>query len=189
MFFRTFKVFLVMMFIVALLIKPQVNAGSSQPSEYQIKAAFLYNFANFIDWPDGSFSDKTSPIILGVLGKDPFGRILNPAEGKVIKNRKLTIKRFESLEDFEVCHILFISSSEKENLKRILAKLNSFGVLTVGDTGGFTQRGGVINFFKKDNKVRLEINLDAAKDGDLKISSKLLNVAKITKSSKTEDDN
>lgn len=186
---KIFRVFLVLMFTIGLLINPMVNAESSQPSGYQIKAAFLYNFVNFIEWPSGAFSDKTSPIILGVLGEDPFGIFLKPAEGKTVKGRKLIIKRFEAFEDFELCHILFISSSEKENMKHILAKLNRFGVLTVGDTQGFTQSGGIINFIRVENKIRFEINLDAAKAGDLEISSKLLNVARIIKSSKTEADN
>jgi len=182
--FKTFRVFLVMMFTIGLLIKTMDSAGSSQPSEYQIKAAFLYNFANFVEWPDGAFSDEISPIVLVVLGKDPFGIILKSAEGKTIKGRKLIIKRFEALPDLEFCHILFISSSEKYNMENILSKLNHFGVLTVGDTDSFTQMGGVINFIKVDNKVRFEINLNAAKAASLEISSKLLSLAKIIKSSK-----
>lgn len=181
MLIRTFKIFLIMMFTIGFLSQPVLNAGSSQPSEYQIKAAFLYNFANFVEWPESAFSAENSPIVLGVLGKDPFGRILKAAEGKKIQGRKLTIKRFDAFADLEFCHILFICSSEKEEIKKIIAKIDRSGVLTVGDTDGFTENGGIINFFKADNKVRFEINMDSAKAGNLVISSKLLSLARIKK--------
>jgi len=178
-----------MMFTICLISKPVVNAEASQPKEYQIKAAFLYNFANFVEWPEGSFSDETSPIVLGILGEDPFGVILESVEGKAIAERHVTIKRFKKLEDVGFCHILYICPSENKKIRNILAKLNRFGVLTIGDMDGFAQSGGIINFIKVDNKIRFEINLDVAKACDLEISSKLLSMARIVKSSKTEADN
>jgi len=157
--------------------------------EYHVKAAFLYNFPNFIQWPEEVFSNKTSPIVLGILGRDPFGEALEAAEGKTVSGRNLTIRRFNKIEDLEFSHILFISESEVKDMSEILEALNFSGVLTVGDTDGFAQSGGIINFIQKDNKIRFEINVSAADAAGLSISSKLLNLANIIDTNKSESDN
>ncbi len=183
------KIFLITMLSSGLFIKPAANAGSLETKEYALKAAYLFNFAKFVEWPFNSFSNDNAPIILGILGKDPFVDILSAIEGKEIKSRKFIVKRFSGLSSVDRCHILFISKSETKNLKRILSTLKGFGVLTVGDMPDFARMGGIISFIEIDNKIRFEINLDAAKENDLKISSKLLNLSRITSKSREETDN
>ena len=159
-----------------------VYAKAPPPSEYQLKAVFLYNFAKFVEWPAESFADDQSPIILGILGEDPFGDTIDQIiKGKTIKDRELTIKRFEKIEKLEACHILFISSSEEKRLEEILETLRDSSVLTVGEMKQFARSGGMINFTVRESKIRFEINVDAAERAKLKISSKLLKLAKIIK--------
>jgi hypothetical protein len=157
--------------------------GESQAlSEYQIKAAFLYNFAKFIDWPPTAFPDPSTPVVLCVLGQDPFGPDLEQTiTGKTVNNRPFAIQRFAKLQDRESCHILFISSSERDHLSQILASLKDKKTLTVGETPTFLSSGGMINFTLLDNRIRFEINLSAAERAGLKLSSKLLSLATTVK--------
>lgn len=179
-------------------VAPSVHSESPSASEYQLKAVFLYNFAKFVEWPAESFADARAPIILGILGKDPFGATIDQIiKSKTVKDRKMVIKRFEKIKDLEAscmgkgeeeesCHILFISSSEEERLAKILEILNASSVLTVGEMEQFTQRGGIINFTVREGKIRFEINVDAAEQAELKISSKLLKLAKIVRDERSE---
>ncbi|MBN2029081.1 YfiR family protein [bacterium] len=156
------------------------NAQTQEISEYEIKAAFLYNFAKFIEWPEEAFPDMDSPFIFGVLGDDPFSEVLEQTIGsKFIQGRPLEIIRFNNYQDIEYCHILFVGLSENRCVDTILHYVDHLGILTVGDMEGFAEWGGVINFFMEDNKVRLCINPDSAERACLKISSKLLNVSQI----------
>jgi hypothetical protein len=155
------------------ILAPRVHAGRSSPTEYEVKAAFLYNFANFVEWPPESFPDDKSPIVIGVVGEDPFGESLDATiKGKTANGRKITCKRFKRISDVDTCHILFVTSAEKRPLPK------GPGILTVGEDKGFTKRGGVINFTLEDNKVRFEISTENAKKAKLKISSKLLKLAR-----------
>lgn len=150
--------------------------------EYQVKAAFLYNFAKFVDWPATAFSGESSPFIIGVLGDDPFGDTLDKTvEGKAIGDRKIMVRRFKQAADIKDCHILYVSRSEKKQFDKICERLDKTNTLTVGDTEQFVQRGGMINFVIEEKKVRLEINPDAADRAGLKVSSKLLQLARIVK--------
>jgi hypothetical protein len=149
--------------------------------EYQVKAAFLYNFAKFVEWPAESFKDAQAPLILGILGKDPFGESLDRLRDQNIQGRKLLIKRSDKVEDLAKCHILFISAAEKEHLSAILKITRDWHVLTVGDTKGLIQSGVIINFIIIEKKIRFEINTDAAQRAGLKISAQLLKLAKIHK--------
>jgi hypothetical protein len=152
----------------------------SFPREHQIKAAFLYNFARFIDWPASAFADDSTKMVVGILGEDPFGEDLDQTiQGKKVGGRGLAIKRFRRLEELEPIQILFISSSEKKHLTHILEALQGMSVLTVSEVDGFAQRGVVINFFLENRKIRFEINVDAAKRAGLRISSKLLRLARV----------
>jgi hypothetical protein len=161
---------------------PNAQAGSSPPGEYEVKAAFLYNFAKFVEWPAEAFDDADAPLTIGVLGEDPFGDTLEQTvKGKTANGRKLAIRRFHKVRDLQPCHILFISSSEKRHLSEILDRLKGSSVLTVGEVEGFAKRGGVINFFVEDNRIRFEVNVDAAKRAKLKMSSKLLRLARIVR--------
>jgi hypothetical protein len=159
---------------------PLVRAQRELPSEYEVKAAFLYNFAKFVEWPADTHSNPSAPIRLCVLGEDPFGRILDRAvQDKSINGHELTILRSRQAQELRACHILFISASEKKHLPEIFAALQGSSVLSVGDTEQFAELGGTIQFTLQDNRVRFTINLDAAERARLKISSKLLSLARV----------
>ncbi len=146
--------------------------------EYQIKAAFLYNFAKFVEWPANSFADENAPMILCVIGIDPFGPILeHTMTGKTIKGRAIIIKRRKAIDNLEFCHLLFVSSSEQERVPQIVASLSGASVLTVADMDRFTNQGGNINLIKRRNKIRFEINSSAAAQSRLKLSSYLMGLA------------
>jgi len=155
-------------------------------SEYLIKAGFIYNFAKFVEWPSTAFAEPDSPIVIGVLGTDPFGDIINHVvEGKKIGTRGFVIRRFKwskelkDSKDFKECRILFVSSSEKLHFEEIVDAVKGLPILTVGETPGFAERGGMIRLMLEDNRVRFEVNVDAAHDGNLNISSRLLTLARI----------
>lgn len=159
---------------------PEVRAQSELVGEYQVKAAFLYNFAKFVEWPADTFSDTHAAIQLCVMGEDPFGDSLEQTvRGKAIHGRPFAVKRLQPDEDPRLCQILFISSSEKQHLTRILGSVRGSSVLTVGDTQHFARLGGIINFVLEESKVRFEINANAAERARLKISAKLLSLARI----------
>ncbi|MEO6034647.1 MAG: YfiR family protein [Verrucomicrobiota bacterium] len=146
--------------------------------EYKIKAVYLYNFVQYVNWPSNAFVEARSPIVIGILGNDPFGKTLNETvEGEVVKNRKLEIRYFKSVNEIKDCHVLFVGASEKDRVRSILAAMKERSILTVSDIDNFTLQGGIIRFFTADNKIRLRINLEAAKTANLGISSKLLQVA------------
>jgi hypothetical protein len=163
---------------------PQVS------EEYQIKAAFLYNFIKFVEWPKGRFPGEAEPIVIGVVGKDPFGEVLDQVAQKPVKDRGLKVQRFPSvssedadpihpdLDALRQCHVLFVCSSEKKAAGRLLAAVANSAVLTIGDTPGFLEDGGMINFLVEDRKVRFEIGLAKARMAKLDISSQLLRLAK-----------
>ncbi len=150
--------------------------------EYQLKAAFLSNFAKFVEWPSASFSGPRDPIVICILGVDPFGDALRQAvNGKMIEDRKPVVHQISDVRQASGCSILFISSSERKRLRAILAEIKTNGILTVGDTGNFAVEGGVINLKLEGGRVRLQINLDAADRQKLRISAKLLSLAQIVK--------
>jgi hypothetical protein len=150
----------------------------SQPSEYQLKAAFIFNFAKFVEWPPEAFAEPTSPFVIGILGEDPFGNDLErTVRNKTVKNRPLATKQIRNLAEAKNCHILFISTSEKKRLPEILESLRGVKVLTVGETDRFVETGGMIHLIKESDQIRFRINDRAAKGAGLKISSKLLSLA------------
>jgi len=164
--------------LVWLLFVGDGRAQEPQPTEYQIKAAFLFNFAKFVEWPAAAFAEETSPMVIGILGENPFRDDLERmVRGKTINNRPLVIKEFRSPAEATNCHVLFISTSEKQRLPEILKSLHGISVLTVGETDRFTETGGMINFVAEGNKIRFQINEVAARSAGLKISSKLLSLA------------
>jgi hypothetical protein len=161
-------------------------ADASTASEYEVKAAFLYNFIKFVEWPPKAFPSQNSPLIIGILGDDPFfssatkiNYLDQTVNGKTINDRKIVVQRSNRLADLKNCHLLFISKSERNRVKDTLANLSGLNILLVSETDNFCQQGGAINFVMQAEKVRFEINVDAAEKAGLKISSKLLNVAKI----------
>jgi len=156
--------------------------GETQPApEYAVKAAFLFNFAKFVEWPDDAFADPASPLVLCVVGEDPFGDALRSLKGKIVNGRPLAIRYLTTIEELDRCHLLFVCPSEKPVLSKILQTTKGRSILTVGDMEGFTQDGGIINLVKEESRIGIEVNLEAAQRTRLKISSKLLALAKIVK--------
>ena len=165
----------------ALLIAAGLLGGRpalAAPTAQQVEAVFLFYFSQFVNWPAGSFADQRSPIVIGVLGDDPFDGVLDQAvAGERVNGRPIVVRRLKSLADAKGCHILYISSSEAPQLARILGTLKGRNVLTVSDLDHFVQSGGMIRFVLIDQHVRLRINARAAQAAGLKLSSKLLRAA------------
>ena len=156
------------------------DQDSSIPLEYQVKAAVLYKFVRYVEWPQDVLPDTLDTITIGVLGESPITDALRASvEGKEIGGYKVVIRHFGDLADLDFCHMLFIGRSEKENLKKALRRLQGWSTLTVGDAEGFAEKRGMINLVIVENKVRFEINMEAAEEAKLKISSKLLRLGKI----------
>lgn len=154
----------------------QVDAVT--PGEFQVKAIFLYNFVQFVDWPPDAFATPESPIVIGVLGQDPFGGFLDElVRGERVKGRPLVVERYRWPGEIDECHVLFISGSEGARIEQIAAAVRGRPILTVGDWDAFAQHGGMIHFVLEHKRVRLRINLDAARAAGLTISSKLLRSA------------
>jgi len=151
-------------------------------SDTQVKAAFLYNFAKFVEWPADAFPDSGAPIVIGVVGTDPFGGTLDKTtSGKTANGRPVEVRRFKLGQDLRGCHILFVGVSDRKQMAAVMLNLNQASVLTVGDMDTFNQEGGIIQFLLEGDKVRFEINTRAATRAQLKISSKLLSLAKSVK--------
>lgn len=166
---------------LALLAGPLSAGAGEGVGEYQVKAAFLYNFSKFVEWPAKAFPAPNSPIRFAVVGEDPFGAELDRAlEGKVVGGRPLVLQRFGSATaDLRRCHIVFISSSEARRLPDLLELLRGAPVLTVSEMEPFVRAGGVIRLTEDDRHVRFEINVQAAEQEGLQISSKLLALATV----------
>jgi hypothetical protein len=171
----------------AIALNAQNTSGSA---EYLIKAGFIYNFANLVQWPSSSFAQPDSPIVIVILGEDHFGTTLDRAlDGKKVNARSFVIKRAKSISELQRtlgpqkdCQILYVSSSEMPHLNDAIQMLRGVPVLTIGETPGFARNGGIINLILEDNKVRFEVNVAAAKEADLNISSRLLALARIVQS-------
>jgi hypothetical protein len=149
-------------------------------SEYQLKAVFLFNFAQFVEWPTSAFAQQNAPFVIGVLGKDPFGANLDDVvHGENINNHPLIVQRYRDVQDIGGCQILFIPAAELEHLDEILAALRGRSVLTVTDANATARRGVMIGIIRQDSKIRLRIDVEAAKAANLTISSKLLRPAEI----------
>lgn len=148
--------------------------------EYKVKSVFLYNFTQFIQWPEDSFSGQDSPFVIGILGPDPFGAYIDQTvEGETINGTPIVVKRYNNPEEALGCHILFIKEKDQAKLGNILKKLEERSILTVSDANGFAHMGGVIEFTLKESKIGLKVNPDAAKKQKLEISAKLLQLAEI----------
>jgi len=170
-----------------LLLLPAMSAGSARvpapAAEYDLKAAFLFNFAHFVGWPSESLGDTATPFTIGVLGTDPFGASLDQiTTGESIGVHPLRVRRYRTVEEVTDCQILFVSASERAHLDEIVARLRNRSILTVGDMDGFAAHAGMIGFVTAKSRLRLQINSTAAHDEHLKISSQLLRQAKIVTS-------
>ncbi len=153
--------------------------------EYQIKAAFLFNFMQFVEWPPTVFKNADDPFRIGVLGQDPFNAALEETvQGETISNHKIIVEHATQVDNLKNCQLIFISKSEKKYVTEILSALDDKPILTVSEIEGFAERGGGINFYLEGNKVRFEVNPDAAQHDGLKVSSQLLSLGKIVETAK-----
>jgi len=159
---------------------PGWSAETGNYKEYQIKAAFLYNFTQFIEWPTNAFPEASTPLKIGILGTDPFGKTLDDlVRDEKVSGHPLAVVRYRHVEDIKDCHILFVSQSEASRIDDILHALKDRPILTVGESENFARNGGMIRFLTEKNKTRLRINATAAKDANLILSAKLLKLAEI----------
>lgn len=169
----------------AATVPADTLAQSSASPEYQLKAVFLFNFAQFVEWPASAFPSRETPLVIGVLGEDPFGPYLDETvREEKVNDRPLVVRRYRTVEEITTCHILFVSRREEGRFQGILDRLRGRSILTVSDADRFATRGGVIRFVTDHNRIRFRINLDAAKAADLTLSSKLLRAAQIVPTGK-----
>jgi len=167
---------------VVLLVLSNLCAQGAKPTEYQVKATYLYNFGQFVQWPTNASAVKSDFFSICVLGQDPFSSILDATlAGERIDGKSVVARRVSTPQEASICRILFISSSEGNQLREILAAVGKAGVLTVSDMPYFTQRGGMIQFTTEGNRIRFAVNLASAQDGGLILSSELLKVAIIVR--------
>jgi hypothetical protein len=164
--------------VVAALAAGAVPASASDaPTEYQVKAAFLYKFVQFVEWPREA---PAAPVAMGILGADPFDDALDAiVAGKSLRGRRFVVRRFDSVAAVDACQVLFIAPTEARRLPQILDALGDAPILTVADMEEFAERGGMIGFVREGRHVRFEINIAAAERCGLRISSQLLKVARI----------
>jgi len=169
--------------LILISVPGSLAAGASPINEYELKAAFLYNFVKFTEWPAEESGKSDEPFVIGVLGKDPFGAALDKIiEGETIHTKKVVARRFPRMDEAAAnSRVLFISPSEENNLPAILTLLDGQAVLTVSEIENFAQRGGVINLKKENNKIVFEINLAAAKRAGLNMNAQLLKLAKVVR--------
>jgi hypothetical protein len=168
---------------VAALILASPPAGAQPPAlsaqQYQAKAAFLYNFAKFVDWPVPE-GDPEAPIVIVILGGDPIGQALDQAVwGKKVNGRPLRVRRISLLRDVLPAHLVFVSAQERRRGPELIRAVEGAGVLTVGEADDFLEQGGAVRFIAEDNKARFVINLEAVRRSGLMVSSRLLSLARV----------
>ena len=167
-------------FLALLPLATRLWSQDAHPTANQVKAVFLFNFAQFVEWPDTAFAGPESPFVIEIFGEDPFGSYLDETvRGETVRGRSLVVRRSQRIEDIRNCHILFLSPSEESRFVAILAALKDRPVLIVSDAPGFARRGGMVAFAFEQNRVRVKINPDVARTAGLTISSKLLHAADI----------
>ncbi len=163
----------------AVLADPAALSEDRIVREHDLKAAYIYNIIKFVDWPESARHDPE--LRIGIIGADPFGSSIEIIKGKIVGKRRITVLRSQNLQTLKHCHALFISRSESRQVEWIARNASSLNILTFGDTAGFASRGIIVNFFLQDNKLRFEINIDAARRAGLAISSQVLKLGRIVK--------
>lgn len=172
-------------FLFLVLVARPSQGQELQAPERNIKATFLYNFTKLVNWPTNTFTNTSAPIIIGVLGKDPFGAALNEVvKGKTVNDRPVLAVRFKSVDEIKNCHVLYISESERRRLEKTIQALRSRPILTVGDLPGFETQG-MITLVKTNETINLHINLEAVTKSGLSLSSRLLRLDKTLKPAQT----
>jgi hypothetical protein len=165
---------------LALIASSAGDAAHLEPSEYGLKSVFLYQFCRFMEWPDSAFSSPNDPLIIGVVGEDPFGPLLKEAvQGETYHGRPIRIEHYRSPRDIKRCHILFVSRDDTDQMSEITSMIAGKSVVTVGETDGFLDRGGMIALTADRNRVRLRVNASTLRAAKVDVSSKLLRVAEI----------
>jgi hypothetical protein len=164
--------------LTALVLASAACWPAAGPSEYQVKAVFLFNFGQFVEWPAQAFDTPQAPFVIGILGEDPFGNALDEVvRGESVGSRSLVVRRFKNPREISACNILFISRNESARLREALEAVRGQSVLTVTDIEGADSHDAIIVLFNENNRIRMRINLAAAKSSQLVISSKLLRPA------------
>lgn len=167
-------------FVVLALAWTPLQAAPPSPNEYSLKAVFLYNFCRFVDWPPVAFHSPDDPLVIGIIGPDPFGTLLEEAiAGENYRGRPIRIEHYRSAREIRQCHLLFVSQRDEAQIDGILAAVAGRNILTVGETETFLDHGGMIALTAEQNRVRLRINPTALRATKLNVSSKLLQVAEI----------
>jgi hypothetical protein len=157
---------------------PSRAASGGRSLEYQVKAAYLLNFTRYVDWPSESYGEPGAPMTVCVLGRDPFGEILDATmQGKITHGRPVSVRRIQSSGSASGCHLVFVSRETWQDQRQLLERLETRGILTVGETDEFAQRGGVIGFVIEEETVRFVVNTDARDRAGLRISSRMLSLA------------
>jgi len=172
--------------VFACLIACTINAGASS-ADYKLKAAYIYQFTKFANWPETSFNKDDSPIVICVLGDSPFDKTLDGFSSRSSQNRNLNVKYLAASENVADCHVVFVSKSLEKNLNKILLMLGRYAVLSVSDIDHFARRGGIIGFVKKRRRIGIEINVAASKKSGMMLSSKLLEVSTLVKGREVEE--
>jgi hypothetical protein len=162
------------------------KAFSEVSREYKIKAAFLFNFTKYVEWPAESFKSDSAPFTIGILGVDPFGNALDLLADQNVRGRKIILKKVRRVDEAGGCQLLFVCSSEKGQWRTIITELKGRNILTISDIDQFAGGGGMIGLVQVEDKIQFEVNLDAAQQAKLKISSQLLKLAKIVSNSKAD---
>jgi hypothetical protein len=174
----------VSLYLVALvLLQSGQHVYAQAPSrEYQLKAVFLFNFTQFVDWPVNAFENDQSALVIGVIGENPFGSYLSQTvSGEKINGHPLIVQYYKDEEEIKSCHILFVNIRETKKLEQILGAIKGRDILTVSDHPDFLKQDGMIKFVTNNNKIKLQINIEACKESKMVLSSKLLRLAEIIK--------
>ena len=175
------KALLAMLFLIVSMFSATQSFAQGNSIEYKIKAGYLYNFTKFVSWPE----NESETFNLCIIGKDPFGSVINPIEKRSVKNKPIRLYRYQSISDVKHCHIIYFGASDKQwrKVDFLLGDILTVGSLenslTTGETKKFTQAGGMFAFFLKEGKVKLHINLQALKKSNLEVSAKLMEIADI----------
>lgn len=162
--------------LLLLLLTPGLLLAEDRPDEYAVKAVYLYKLGLFVRWPESAFSDSSAPLVVAVVGRDPFGKTLDKAlSGKTLAGRQVELRRYRSVTDLDDCHILFIG--ERAWVRDVLDQVRDRPVLTVGETDDFLDSGGILRFLLKKGQVRFQVGGRQAQRSGLNISSKLLQLS------------
>lgn len=174
---------MLLLLLAAVLLQPHTLSAQTAPAkEFQIKAVFLFHFTQFTQWPATTFADANAPIVIGILGDNPFGAFLEKVvSGETVNGRSIIVTRFTQPDQIKTCHVLYVCRNMHDKLSEILSAVEKKSILTVGDDDDFLKKGGMIRFALKNDKIKVQICPAAVKKTDLIISAKLLAVAEIYK--------